>query len=289
MKTVPIPTASQLRANSIASLRLDGPRQRAVEVVFDQALAFFRRPLLKKNLDAAGDSGFRPQGTEYSRLAERPDRADSFTVSLPLQCDRRYIQSSEGKALFDAMTRALRHLLRVGEIAVAGIAEECGLRTKRTWRGALDTWSILQLNYTRPDTHAVGELIHDEHQDGHLLTLHRSNAPGFEIKATGGNWRSAGSDDDALLFGGEALWLMTGALFRPLIHRVKALNDHERLALLLFFDLEPDQCIPWRINATNENVDIPDFVARIPERYGLRDVVRETWLTQRYTRSDGRV
>ena len=69
---------------------------------------------------------------------------------------------------------------------------------------------------------------------------------------------------------GEILWLLSGGQIRPLYHRVRREPGcSERLALLLFGDINPRLCWPWVHTDINEGVDIGARVLTNSNRFGL--------------------
>ena len=137
--------------------------------------------------------------------------------------------------------------------------------------------TYVQLNYYEPSQHNA-ELLQDSHEDAHLLTLAKSNAPGLEIEVDG-KYVPAGADGNEIVFmPGSLLSLMTGYKIKPGYHQVR--NTHRRdtrSSLLLFVNPEIDQKLePWIKNESNAGIDIIERANEGPKQFGMPTLVDGT-------------
>jgi isopenicillin N synthase-like dioxygenase len=130
--------------------------------------------------------------------------------------------------------------------------------------------TYVQLNYYEPSQHSA-ELLQDSHEDAHLLTLVKANAPGLEIEVDG-KYVPAGADGNEIVFmPGSLLSLMTGYKIKPGYHQVRNTRRHDpRSSLLLFVNPEIDQTLePWIKNESNAGIDIIERANEGPKQFGM--------------------
>jgi len=146
-----------------------------------------------------------------------------------------------------------------------------------TFRGGLRHYSLLQMNYSRPESATVG-YINETHEDGSLVTFTSVTAPGLEIQTADGAFLPVvPSAARMLVMPGEILSLLTGRRILPMLHRVLPIRSvAERMSLLFFADLDPPLCRPWVVNETNRGVDIGELVRANPLRFGLSKWATDT-------------
>ena len=106
--------------------------------------------------------------------------------------------------LTDAMVRKIERIYRLGEEFFVRSEAEWSLIVRGIFRAIADAWApgspelrcyngtYVQLNYYEPSQHSA-ELLQDSHEDAHLLTLVKANAPGLEIEVDG-KYVPAGAD-----------------------------------------------------------------------------------------------
>lgn len=218
--------------------------------------------------------GYRELGPEYSQVPERPDLTESFSA-WNRNRGRPEVESAMGGL---ELHRALRE-----------VSDDLTLIVRGIFRAMADAWApghpelrfysgtYVQLNYYEPARHGA-ELLQDSHEDAHLLTLAKSNAPGLEIEVDG-KFVSAGSDGNDIVFmPGSLLSLMTGYKIKPGYHQVR--NTHRRdprSALLLFVNPEIDQKLePWIKNESNAGIDIIERANEGPKQFGMPTLVDGT-------------
>lgn len=272
-------TASALHSDGVLRLPLPAEVASDIAAIFSASQLFFRRTIADKSSSALPEEcGYRPMGIEYSQSPQRPDLIESFTASPRIQQPAIRMLHPDAQRLYERMMSVLGALERLAEDLVVSIADAVGRRQHRTeLHGGLHRWSRLQVNYSRPRQAGPGSLVHDPHEDGNMLTLACATAPGLEIRKEDGSYTPIHADGTAVIvMPGEILSLLTDCYIRPLFHRVRpdAMTD-ERLALLLFVDLEPTFCHPWAPGSTGDALDIANRVRHNVRRFGLHGFADE--------------
>ena len=252
-------------------LSLSHQSQEVIGKTYSVAAAFFRSSLDEKNSSRLPeDIGYRPEGIEYSQSPGHPDPIESFTADLRT-CDAILSLPSVGaRNLYEQMQATIGVLEPLAESLIQQLAKKFSGRDCAHLVGGSRRWSCLQVNYSRP-AETRSSFIHEEHEDGHLLTILSANQPGLEIEVTRNLFEPIHpSSEQVLVMPGEILWLLTGGRIKPLYHRVRPHADHfDRMALLFFVDIDPTLCEPWVRSELNEGVDIGDRVLTNALRFGL--------------------
>jgi len=216
--------------------------------------------------------GYRELGPEYSQVPERPDLTESFSAW----------NRNRGRAEVEAtcgdveLHRALREISDQMSLLVRGMSRAMA----RAW-GPADAPDLgfyngtyAQLNYYEPARHSA-ELLQDSHEDAHLLTLIKSNAPGLEIELDG-KFVPAGADgNEIVVMPGSLLSLMTGYKIQPMYHQVRNNRRKQpRSSLMLFVNPEINQVLnPWIRNETNAGIDIIERANEGPKQFGMPTLV----------------
>lgn len=242
---------------------------RKIERIYRLGEEFFVRSEAEKQSYSMQSfvEGYRELGPEYSQVPERPDLTESFSA-----WNRNRGRSEVEEAMGGLeLHRALREVSDDLSVIVRGIfnamkdAWAPGHPELRFYNG-----TYVQLNYYEPSQHSE-DLLQDSHEDAHLLTLAKSNAPGLEIEVDG-KFVSAGSDGNEIVFmPGSLLSLMTGYKIKPGYHQVRNTHRREtRSALLLFVNPETDQKLdPWIRNESNAGIDIIEKANEGPKQFGM--------------------
>lgn len=207
-----------------------------------KAADFFRNDDLKMAYRTDIGEGYRPFAFEYTDSPDQPDLVECFSCS----CSRSSIKSSfpEGRGL------ALYEVLLAAHEAFADLAENLtrevfnalmSSNLPPTFRFGFLEWSRLQVNYGVTQR-AQRELLHVLHEDGNLLTIAYSTAPGLELVASDGEiqdlWCSR--KDRLITIAGKIFSSVTKGRVPPGYHQVRRrLDVHERFALLYFADPDP--------------------------------------------------
>src|SRR5262245_27530426 len=173
----------QFEQMGFARVPLTDAMARKVEAIYRLGEEFFVRSEAEKQGYSMQSfvEGYRELGPEYSQVPERPDLTESFSAWNRNRGRPEVEQVVGGLELH----RALRDVSDDLSLVVGGI-----------FRAVRDAWApsnpdlrfyngtYVQLNYYEPSQHNE-ELLQDSHEDAHLLTLAKSNAPGLEIEVDG--------------------------------------------------------------------------------------------------------
>jgi isopenicillin N synthase-like dioxygenase len=237
--------------------------------VFTLANEFFARSAAEKHRYAcpAWVEGYRELGPEYSQVPERPDLTESFSAWNRNRARHELEAWAAGCPLHGALRHAsslLEHMMRdlfaaMAEYFAPGAPE---LRFHKA--------TYIQLNYYEPARHSR-ELLQDPHEDGHLVTLVQTNAPGLEIEVDGEFVPADVGRDELLVMPSSLLSLMTGYRVKPLHHQVRnSRRTDPRSSLLYFVNPEIDQALkPWVENESNRGIDIIERANAAPKQFGM--------------------
>jgi isopenicillin N synthase-like dioxygenase len=267
------PFVRQFEETGFARIPVTEPLARDFDRIYRLGQAFFRRSEAEKQRYSMQSfvEGYRELGPEYSQVPERPDLTESFSAW----------NRNRGRAQVEqAMTDCALH----GALREA--SDKLCIMVRGLFRAMADAWApgspelgfyratYVQVNYYEPSRHSR-ELLQDSHEDGHLLTLVKANAPGLEIEVDG-TYVSAGADGNEIVFmPGSLLTLMTGGKIKPGYHQVR--NTHRRdprSSIMLFVNPEIDQkLLPWISNETNAGIDIIERANEGPKQFGMPTLV----------------
>jgi len=268
-----VPPVEQLIHQGCALIELGQPEADAISEVASAAPSFFRLSHAEKAKCGLGPAaGYRPYGIEYSNSPERPDEMETFSTTAASASHSSGLPAGCARDFHDRTAVAFGLLEPLAERLVVALAENL---TRRSWmealRGALQSWSCLQVNHSRPSK-ARSEFINEIHEDGHFLTLAYATAEGLELAQADGGFKSVRTAPNqmVIMLGGIAS-LMTNGRLRPLYHRVRSVPTcKERVSILFFADLAPNLCQPWISGEINRTVDIAANVRANPARFGLQ-------------------
>ena len=262
----------EVQRHGFALFQISSETSAALVKTAECARRFFRTPSTEKLLNTLPeDCGYRPQGIEYSHSSKRPDPIESFTASPRMRLSNSGSPSTGAITLYEQMLAAIALIEPIVEAFAIRLAETLsGHPHEERLRGTFHRWSCMQANYSCP-ANIRGPLIHDLHEDGHLLTAGWSTSPGLEIQMKDGQvvpilWKQ----DELVIMPGEIAWLLSVGKIQPLHHRVR--RDpcvKERISLLFFGDIDPFKCDPWIKSPINENVDIGARMVTNAQRFGL--------------------
>lgn len=263
------PVVAQLEERGYARIAIDGVLAQAIDSSFVLANDFFARSARDKHRFAmpAFVEGYRELGPEYSQVPDRPDLTESFSAwnrnrarpeleSWAAECPLHGALRDAGALLNELMRGVFAAMV---EFWAPGSPE---LR----FQGA----TYVQLNYYEPARHSR-ELLQDPHEDGHLVTLLRTNAPGLEIELDGAFVPAATGPDELLLMPGSLLSLMCGNRVKPLYHQVRnSRRTDPRSSLMFFVNPELDQALtPWISNDSNAGIDVIERANAAPKQFGM--------------------
>jgi len=267
------PFVQQFEQKGFARFPLTDALARDIERIYRLGEQFFTRSEVDKQSYSMQSfvEGYRELGPEYSQVPERPDLTESFSA---WNRNRGRAEVEEAVAGCE-LHRALREVSDQMSLIVRGIfgamrdAWAPGNPDLGFYRG-----TYVQLNYYEPARHSA-ELLQDPHEDAHLLTLVKANAPGLEIEVDG-TYIPAGADGNEIVFmPGSLLSLMTGYKIKPMYHQVRNTRRRDpRSSLLLFVNPEIDQKLePWIKNESNAGIDIIERANEGPKQFGMPTLV----------------
>lgn len=264
-------TVDSLRQRRYLLLAPEPAVRQSIRDALAAAQVFFQEPPSVKLLYANADrrESYRPQGSEYSLSADRPDLAETFSCSVANREVLQRLRRGAGSELYGALLELSVHFAAIGEMLASTLCEGIAKVSGRSFD--VIEWSRLQVNFTRPAS-AERDVLHDRHEDGDLFTLAVATAPGLEIEMAPGVWHPLWDPDKLVVLPGETLWLITGGLIPPLYHRVRRTPVPARLAILYFADAAPSASTPWLVTDVNRDVDIGSRLFTNSLRYGVPPV-----------------
>lgn len=267
------PFVRQFEQQGFARVPLTDALARKIDRIYRLGEEFFVRSEAEKQSYSMQSfvEGYRELGPEYSQVPERPDLTESFSA---WNRNRGRPEVEEVVGGLD-LHRALRD-----------VSDDMSLIVRGIFRAMADAWapghpelrvyngSYVQLNYYEPSQHSV-ELLQDPHEDAHLMTLVKANAPGLEIEVDGKYIPAEADGNEILFMPCSLLSLMTGYKIKPMYHQVR--NTHRRdprSSLLLFVNPEIDQKLePWIKNESNAGIDIIERANEGPKQFGMPTLV----------------
>jgi isopenicillin N synthase-like dioxygenase len=241
--------------------------------VYDLGRQFFARPSAEKHHFAAPAfvEGYREIGPEYSLVPERPDLTESFSMWYRNRHHPEFGAWDADCPLYPGILHCANTLSELtADLFRAMTAVWSPAAPKLKFQKA----SYIQLNYYEPAQHNR-DLLQDPHEDGHLITLAKPNAPGLEVKLGDRFVAAEPKANEIVVMAGSLLSLMTGNLVPPLYHQVR--NSHRtdpRYSLLFFVNPEINQTLdPWISNESNAGIDIIERAVNAPNQFGLPTLV----------------
>ncbi|KAJ4289567.1 hypothetical protein N0V90_010896 [Kalmusia sp. IMI 367209] len=255
--------------NGYAVFQLSNPEANKLHSAIQNTVDFFRRSLEQKILHSTTDynHGHRPFDIEYSKVPDRPDMNECFTMwSNRLDL----IPKAE---LIPKLTRSLLDWRDALIPMVKSLLDDIAKTFSADARPSFQKISHLQANCLLSSS-PQRDLIQDKHEDGHMLTVWYSNERGLEIYK-----QHSGSEvllpllparNEVLLMPGPALTASTGGAISPLYHQVRDHGLQSRQSSMYFINPEVDKPLyNWVKNDTGELTDIREQVQNVPLAYGL--------------------
>ena len=177
----------QLEQHGFLRIPAVGSLRQAADRTFMLANEFFTRPAAEKHRYAvpAWVEGYREMGPEYAPVPERPDLTESFTAWNHNRARSELEAWQAGCPLHGAIRDASDMLADIVRGLFAAMAEYWNPNPGEP-APELRFYDAthIQLNYYEPARHSR-DLLQDPHEDGHLVTLVSTNAPGLEIQVDG--------------------------------------------------------------------------------------------------------
>ena len=232
------------------------------------AVALFRRPEDDKLKHGSDDHnyGYRPFGIEYSISPERPDMNECFTLwSSRLDL---IPNSSDIEELTESFLRWRDSLAPLVGAILGEVAKEFGADAAPAFEKA----SYLQINYCLP-TPPERDLLQDRHEDGHMVTVLHSTAPGLEIYVDGDVKPMLPDADEIVIMPGSVLTALSAGKIAPLYHQVRNHGLDDRQSLMYFVNPEVEEPLfAWLDSADGSREDIREHVQNAPTMFGLPPV-----------------
>lgn len=232
------------------------------------AVRFFERPLEDKMDHGSADHnyGYRPFGIEYSRVPERPDMNECFTLwssRLDLVPNAQDIPD-----LTDGFLSWRDSLAPLVQAILDEVAKSFGADNAPEFEKA----SYLQINYCLPAP-AERDLLQDRHEDGHMVTVLHATAPGLEIYVNDQVKPMLPDADEIVIMPGSVLTALSGGKIEPLYHQVRNHGLDDRQSIMYFVNPEIDEPLfGWIETGAGERVDIREHVQNAPSMFGLPPV-----------------
>ncbi len=232
------------------------------------AVEFFQRPLEDKNAHGSADHnyGYRPFGIEYSLTPDRPDMNECFTLwSSRLDLIPNAAEIQELNDSFLDWRDSLAPL-------VAAILDEVAKNFGTTNGPDFEKASYLQINYCLP-TPPERDLLQDKHEDGHMVTVLHTTAPGLEVFLGDEATPILPAADEIVIMPGSVLTALSGGAIAPLYHQVRNHGLADRQALMYFVNPEVEAPLySWVDSPDGSRIDIRAHVQNAPTMFGLPPV-----------------
>jgi isopenicillin N synthase-like dioxygenase len=239
-----------------------------LKTALSTAVDFFSRPQQDKLKYGSDDHnyGYRPFGIEYSITPERPDMNECFTLwSSRLDLIPNADEIGELTGAFTAWRSSLAPLVHA---VLTEIARQFGADAAPAFEKA----SYLQINYCLPAP-VERELLQDRHEDGHLVTVLHSTAPGLELYLGEQIQPMLPAADEIVIMAGSVLTVLSGGRIDPLYHQVRNHGLADRQSLMYFVNPEIDEPLyGWADSGDGERADIREYVKNAPTMFGLPQV-----------------
>lgn len=258
----------QLEQQGFLRIPIEGELRHAIDRAFTLANEFFARPAADKRRYAvpAWVEGYRELGPEYSQVPERPDLTESFSAWNRNRARPELGAWAAGCPLHGALREASALLSGVVRDLFAAMRDH--FKPDAPDLGFYSA-TYVQLNYYEPARHSR-ELLQDPHEDGHLVTLVTSNAPGLEIQVDSAFVPANVTPDHFVVMPGSLLSLMTGYRVKPGYHQVRnSRRTDPRSSMMLFVNPDIGQRLaPWIENESNAGIDIIERANAAPKQFG---------------------
>jgi len=249
-----------IKLNDLDTARLTGAVATAVD--------FFQRPAEDKLAHGSTDHnyGYRPFGIEYSVTPDRPDMNECFTLwSSRLDLIPKSDDIEDLTAAFLSWRDSLAPLV---DAILDKVARTFGAGSGPAFEKA----SYLQINYCLP-TPPERDLLQDKHEDGHMLTVLHTTAPGLEVFVNDEAMPMEPGPDEIVIMPGSVLTALSGGKIAPLYHQVRNHGLANRQALMYFVNPEVEAPLfSWIDTADGAREDIRAHVQNAPTMFGLPPV-----------------
>lgn len=251
-----------------AVVRLSDLDANRLQTAIATANRFFERPLEDKIAHGSTDHnyGYRPFGIEYSRVPERPDMNECFTV-----WSSRLDLIPNAEDIDDVTESFLRWRDSLAPL-VQAILDEVAKAFHAGRAPEFEKASYLQMNYCLP-TPPERDLLQDKHEDGHMVTVLHATAPGLEIYVNDEAQPMLPERDEIVIMPGSVLTALSGGKIPPLYHQVRNHGLDERQSIMYFVNPEVEAPLfSWIDSPDGTREDIREHVQNAPTMFGLPPV-----------------
>jgi isopenicillin N synthase-like dioxygenase len=251
-----------------AVVRLSDLDANRLQTAIATANRFFERPLEDKIAHGSTDHnyGYRPFGIEYSRVPERPDMNECFTL-----WSSRLDLIPNAEDIDDVTESFLRWRDSLAPL-VQAILDEVAKAFHAGRAPEFEKASYLQMNYCLP-TPPERDLLQDKHEDGHMVTVLHATAPGLEIYVNDEAQPMLPERDEIVIMPGSVLTALSGGKIPPLYHQVRNHGLDERQSIMYFVNPEVEAPLfSWIDSPDGTREDIREHVQNAPTMFGLPPV-----------------
>jgi isopenicillin N synthase-like dioxygenase len=260
--------AQDILDSGYAVVKLSELDEANLHTAIDTAVDFFQRPLEDKKSHGSSDHnyGYRPFGIEYSVTPDRPDMNECFTLwssrldLIPNAQDIPQLTES-----FLSWRDSLAPLVKA-------ILDQVAANFGTDGAPEFEKASYLQINYCLP-TPLERDLLQDKHEDGHMVTVLHSTAPGLEIYLGEDVQPMLPDHNQVVIMPGSVLTALSGGAIEPLYHQVRNHGLDDRQSIMYFVNPEIDEPLfSWVESADGSREDIRAHVTNAPSMFGLPPV-----------------
>lgn len=248
-----------------AVVRRDSRMQRAYDALFAMAPGFFANsPSLKLAcaMSEGSNTGYTPVGIEYSISPDMPDQKESITY-VPAEAAAAARHPAFVQELYAAMQSCVDVIHPLSLEVMGALARSFGSDDPIY----APDYSQLALNSYAVTTASHDTLI-EPHEDGCLVTVLSSTAPGLQICLRSGEYITCTDViEHFVLLAGGTLTLATGGRVPPTFHRVvrvPGVSARYTIAWDMTADLKRT-IRPW----TGSDVRVDDEARMTLTRFGL--------------------
>jgi isopenicillin N synthase-like dioxygenase len=260
--------ASDIIDTGYAVVKLSDIDTDRLQTALATANRFFERPLEDKVAHGSTDHnyGYRPFGIEYSVSPDRPDMNECFTL-----WSSRLDLIPNAADIHDVTEAFLRWRDSLAPL-VQAILDEVARSFSAGRAPEFEKASYLQMNYCLP-TPPERDLLQDRHEDGHMVTVLHSTAPGLEIYVNEEIQPMLPDRDEIVIMPGSVLTALSGGKIAPLYHQVRNHGLSDRQSLMYFVNPEVEAPLfSWIDSPDGTREDIREHVQNAPTMFGLPPV-----------------
>lgn len=210
--------AEDIVNHGFSVVQRDAVPRRSYDALYTLGEEFFRWPPEQKvscAIPQQANTGYTPVGVEYSTSPEIPDQKESITY-VPAETSLADAQPQFVQRLYDAMRRCVDVVDPLSRAVMLALAHRFGSNDPIYSHH----YSQLALN-CYPVAASPREVLIESHEDGCLLTILSSTAPGLELQLRSGGYAACAEVvEHFVIIAGRTLTLATSGRIPPTFHRV---------------------------------------------------------------------